>query len=87
MTKKKTEIYDAKLIEALKKLPPEIEDKKHGFIIQIRNDKSRSNETRFEHISKKMHELKVRDIESIPDGIKDYVLFTKSKDIKDTYYY
>ena len=87
MAKKTNGKYDLKLIEALKKLPPLIEDKRHGFIIQIRDDMARSNETRFQHIAKKMHELKVRDIESIPEGIRNYVRFIKSKEIKDTYYY
>ena len=87
MAKKTNEKYDLKLIEALKKLPTLIEDKRHGFIIQIRDDKARSNETRFQHIAKKMHELKVRDIESIPEGIRNYVKFTTSKELKDTYYY
>ncbi len=87
MAKKTNEKYDLKLIEALKKLPSQIEDKRHGFIIQIRDDKARSNETRFQHIAKKMHELKVRDIESIPEGIRNYVKFTTSKELKDTYYY
>ena len=87
MAKKTNEKYNLKLIEALKKLPSQIEDKRHGFIIQIRDDKARSNETRFQHIAKKMHELKVRDIESIPGGISNYIKFVKSKDIKDTYYY
>lgn len=48
---------------------------------------ARSNETRFQRIAKKNHELKVRDIESIPEGIRCYVRFTKSKEQKDTYYY
>jgi hypothetical protein len=87
MAKKTNGKYDLKLIEALKKLQPLIEDKKHGFIIDVRDDQARSNETRFQHIAKKMHELKVRDIESIPEGIKDYIKFAKSKEIKDTYYY
>ncbi len=87
MAKKTNGKYDLKLIEALKKLPPLIEDKKHGFIINVRDDQARSNETRFQHIAKKMHELKVRDIKSIPEGIKDYIKFAKSKEIKDTYYY
>ena len=87
MAKKTNGKYDLKLIEALKKLPPLIEDKRHGFVIYIRDDQARSNETRFQHIAKKMHELKVRDIESIPEGIKDYIRFAKSKEIKDTYYY
>lgn len=87
MVKKTNVKYDLKLIEALKKLPPLIEDRRHGFVIYIRDDQARSNETRFQHIAKKMHELKVRDIESIPEGIKNYIRFAKSKEIKDTYYY
>ncbi len=87
MKKKVGAKYDQKLIEALEKLPSTIEDKKHGFTIVVRNDQARSNETRFEHIAKKNHELKVRDIELIPEGIRKYAKFTKSEDLKDTYYY
>ena len=87
MTKKTNEKYDLRLIEALKKLPSQIEDKKHGFIIVVRNDRARSNETRFEHIAKKNHQLKVRDIELIPEGINKYAKFSKSLELKDTYYY
>ena len=87
MTKKTNGKYDLKLIEALKKLPSQIEDKKHGFIIVVRNDRARSNETRFEHIAKKNHQLKVRDIELIPEGINKYTKFSKSLELKDTYYY
>ena len=87
MKKKPDEKYDQKLIDALEKLPSTIEDKKHGFVIVVRNDRARSNETRFEHIAKKNHQLKVRDIELIPEGINDYIKFSKSVDIKDTYYY
>ena len=87
MTKKTNGKYDLKLIEALKKLPSQIEDKKHGFVIVVRNDRARSNETRFEHIAKKNHQLKVRDIELIPEGINKYAKFSKSLELKDTYYY
>ena len=87
MKKKVGAKYDQKLIEALEKLPSTIEDKKHGFNIVVRNDQARSNETRFEHIAKKNHELKVRDIELIPEGIRKYAKFTKSEDLRDTYYY
>ena len=87
MTKKTNGKYDLKLIEALKKLPSQIEDKKHGFIIVVRNDRARSNETRFEHIAKKNHQLKVRDIELIPEGVNKYAKFSKSLELKDTYYY
>lgn len=87
MAKKKNEKYDQNIIEALRKLPSEIEDKRHNFVIEIKNDKARSNETRFEHIAKKNHELKVRDIEAIPEGIKRYVRFLKSNEMENTYYY
>ena len=85
--KRNEEIYDQNIIEALRKLPNPIKDKKHNIMIYIRNDRARSNETRFEHIAKKNHELKVRDIKSIPEGIKDYVKFVKSSEIENTCYY
>ena len=87
MMRKSNDIYDQNLIDALKELPSEIEDKKHNLIICVSNDLARSNETRFEHIAKRYHELKVRDIKAIPEGIRKYVLFIKSKEIKNTYYY
>ena len=75
------------IVEALKKLPKEIYDKKHKITICVENDLSRSNETRFEHIAKRNHELKVRDIESIPKGICKYLSFKKSVELNETYYY
>ena len=87
MAKKSSEKYDNRIIEALKRLPPHIEDKRHGFVIEVKDDRSRSNETRFQHIAKKAHLLKVRDIEAIPEGVKNYVKFSKSKELKDTYSY
>ena len=88
MSKKKANIYyDRNIIEALKKLPSPIEDKKHNLSIYVNNDQARSNESRFEHIAKSAHELKVRDIESIPEGILKYERFRKSTSLKDTYYY
>jgi len=87
MVRKSNDIYDQNLIDALKELPSEIEDKKHNLIICVSNDLARSNETRFEHIAKRDHELKVRDIKAIPEGIRNYVLFAKSKELKETYYY
>ena len=87
MKKKSSEKYDSKIIEARQKLPKQIEDKRHGFVIEVEDDRARSNETRFQHIAKKEHQLKTRDIEAIPDGIKDYVKFSKSFSLKDTYYY
>lgn len=87
MAKKSSEKYDQKIIEALKKLPKQIEDKRHGFVIEVKDERARSNETRFQHIAKKEHQLKVRDIEVIPEGIKNYIKFSKSKDLKDTFCY
>ena len=88
MSKKRNDkIYDLKLIEALKKLPSQIEDKRHGFIIEIKDDRERSNETRFEHIAKKNHELKVRDIEAIPEGIIRYIKYVKSEEMENTFCY
>ena len=87
MKRNANEKYDQKLIAALEELPSTIEDKKHGFTIIVRNDRARSNETRFEHIAKRNHQLKVRDIEAIPEGVKEYIKFSKSIELKDTYYY
>ena len=85
--KRNAKIYDQNIIEALKKLPSPIEDKKHNILIYANNDQARSNESRFEHIAKNAHELKARDIESIPEGIIKYVIFRKSSQHKETYYY
>lgn len=79
--------FDNNIIDALKSLPAEIEDKRHSIIICFKDDKSRSNETRFEHIAKKYHELKVRDIKAIPNGIRQYVKYVKSQKHKETSYY
>lgn len=87
MKQKKVSHYDENVMEALAKLPNTIFDKKHNLTIIVRNDQARSNQTRFEHIARKDHQLKVRDIESIPEGINRYVKFVKSKTIKDTFYY
>ena len=88
MAKKKYDKhYDQKLVDALKKITSPIYDKKHQFYVYFINDQARTNKTRFEHIAKRGHELKVRDIESITNGINNYIAYTKSKDVKDTYRY
>lgn len=78
---------DQNIIEALKKIPSPIYDKKHKINVFFIDDQVRKNETRFEHIAKQYHELKVRDIESIEKGINNYLCFTKSKEINDVYNY
>lgn len=88
MTKKNShKRYDNNLIEALEKLPNPIYDKKHNIYIYVDNGRARSNETRYEHLAKSSHQLKRRDIESIPEGISNYFAFKISKRHKETYYY
>ena len=78
---------DLNIIKALQELPSRIVDIKHNLIICFDNKGARSNETRFEHIAKKYHELKVRDIKSIPEGINRYIAFRKDKEQYETYCY
>ena len=85
--KRKQPKIDPNLINALNKIDFPIYDKKHDLYIYAIDNRARSNESRFEHIAKAHHELKVRDIEGMTDGIKGYIKFKKSNKIKDTYYY
>lgn len=50
--RKQTKRYDENIIDALKKLPSPIYDKKHNIYVYVNNDQARSDETRFEHIAK-----------------------------------
>lgn len=87
MTRRKNPHYNyQKLMDALKVLPNPMEDKKHGLLIYIEGN-ARSNQTREQHIIKESHELKVRDIELIPNGIIDYVLYKKDPRYEKTYNY
>lgn len=86
MTKRRPRFYDPKpLIDAIEKLPNPMYDKRHGYYLYIEG-MARSNETRVDHIVDYSHELKVRDIELIPDGIKNYFSYNKDEK-KDTYNY
>ena len=64
-----------------------IYDARHNFAIYFVNDKARSNQDRFEHISKNFHELTVKDIESIPEGLTTKAKLKQEKGRKDTYNY
>lgn len=87
MSKKKPKIYDPKhLIEVIKKWPNPIVDKKHGYDIYVEG-RARSNQTREEHIAEHGHDLKVRDLELVPEGIKNYFEYKKDPVYKDTYNY
>lgn len=73
-------------MDALKALPNPMEDIKHGVLIYIEGN-ARSNQTREQHIIKESHQLKVRDIESIPEGITNYLSYKKDPNNKGTFNY
>ncbi len=85
---KKTDLKNVNdsLIEAIKSLPNPMFDSKHNLEIYIEGN-ARSNQTRVEHIVQKRHDLKVRDIESVFEGIKKYYLYVKDPVYKDTFNY
>ena len=84
MAKNKRVTYEEKIIKSLEELPNPIMDKKHGLEIFFINNRARSNESRFEHISVDRHELKPRDIKRIVVAIKTSIL-RKDKQRKNTY--
>ena len=65
MAKRKGLSYEEKLINALRKLPSPLEDKRHNLKIYFDDDRARSNESRFEHIVNQRHGLRPSDIERI----------------------
>lgn len=75
------------LLKALSSVTFPIEDKKHGYLIYKDDGRARSNETRSEHILKKSHDLCVSDIQSIPNGIQNYIAYKKDKKRKKTFNY
>ena len=87
MTKRKPSIYDPScLIDAIRKWPSPMYDKKHGYYIYLEG-KARSNQTREEYIVKCNHDLKVRDLESVHQGITNYVEYRKDPVYKNTWNY
>ena len=85
--KRKPKIYDpTDLINAVKSLPNPMIDTKHNLSIYIEGY-ARSNQTRVDHIVQSGHNLKVRDVESIPQGIKNYFAYKKDPTYKNTYNY
>ena len=87
MKKKRLTKYDSKIIEELKKLPSPIHDKRHNWDIYFTNDRARSNQNRFEHISRFFHELTAKDIKSIPEAIASGAILKMEKGRKDTFNY
>ena len=84
MAKKKYLSYEEKLIEALRKLPIPLEDKKHNIVIYFSDDRARSNQSRFQHIAMTTHELRPSDIERIPKHINNSKI-KKDKTRADTF--
>ena len=74
------------LLEAVSRLPNPLFDKKRNLHIRIEG-RARSNQTRAEHIVEFGHNLKVRDIELIPDGINKCLFYKKDPRHKRTYNY
>ena len=74
MAKRKKLSYEEKMINALKKLPDPLEDKKHRILIHFIDNRARSNETRFEHISALRHDLQPSDIRRIGQKINDSIM-------------
>ena len=61
-------------------------DKKHGYYIYVEG-RARSNQTRVEHIVEYGHNLKVRDLELVPEGITKYFCYKKDPIYKNTFNY
>ena len=74
MVKKKGISHEQRIINVLNTLPEIIEDKKHRIKVMFADEHARSNESRFEHISLKRHELKPSDIKRIKREISNSVL-------------
>ena len=84
MAKRKGLSYEEKMIRALNKIPCPLEDKKHRILIYFVNNRARSNESRFEHISLLRHDLNTNDIKRIVEHINESTL-KKDLERKDTY--
>ena len=85
--KRKPRVFNpTHLVEAIKKWPNPMYDKKHGYYIYVEG-RARSNQTRIEHIVEYGHDLKARDLELIPNGIKNYFEYKKDPVYKDTFNY
>ena len=61
-------------------------DKRHRFYIYVEG-RTRSNQTRVEHIIEYSHDLKVRDLNLVPNGIKNNFDYKKDPKYKNTFNY
>ena len=84
MAKRKELSYEEKMISALNKLPIPLVDKRHCLNIYFKNDRARSNQSRFDHIIDQRHGLRPSDIERIGRYIGTSKL-KKDHERKETY--
>lgn len=84
MAKKSGVTYEQKLIAALKKLPNPLIDVKHNIKIYFKDNRARSNQSRFDHIVDPRHGLRPSDIERIPRYLKTGI-FRRDLERKRTY--
>lgn len=73
---KRQKEFDQNIVNALKKLEIPLTNSNGKEIIF---DKRKRNETIYEHIANKEHQLKIRDIEKIPAILKDKSSVHKDK--------
>ena len=84
MSKKKAKPHNPeKLIEVIEKWSLPIYDIKHDLYIYVEGQ-ARSNQTRLEHIVESSHDLKVRDLMDVPNGINGYFVYKKDPVYKTT---
>ena len=85
MTRRKPSTYNPQdLKNAIEKWPNPMFDKKHNLYIYVEG-MARSNQTRVDHLVEYGHDLKVRDLNLIPEGIKNYFAYKKDPVYKNTY--
>ena len=84
MAKRKGLSYEERMINALKKIPCPLEDKKHRILLFFEDNRARSNQSRFEHISLSRHDLYLGDVKRIIKHISESIL-KKDLERKDTY--
>lgn len=87
MSNKKPKIHNPNsLIKVIEKWPNPMFDARHGYCLYVEG-KAKSNQTRAEHIIQDRHDLKARDLESVPEGITNYFEYKKDPIYKDTFNY
>ena len=84
MAKRKGLTYEERMINALKKIPCPLKDNKHRILIYFEDNRARSNQGRFEHISLSRHDLCYGDIKRIINHINESIL-KKDLERKGTY--